>query len=341
MRERLHTLCVVSLVTVLIWLFAENKVVDEVTLPQVRVAASGYENTSIRINPPGQVVTIQMKGPTHALNEVRAALEREGGIVVRPGRDGVPAEPGVYDIPMLEFLRQNPATGGRGVSITSVDPPILKEVVVDQWVDRTLDVQPGSIAPIETDGPITVSPATVNVRLARSLAEQMDLQRLRAIALPINTERLNNLTPGEQHTVDAVLSLDPEIADFTKYELGSSSARMTFRVRVARSEISLNGVAIQLVLTPQDQSRYRIELEDVLIPQVTVSGPSDLVGRIERRELPVIGYLVLSSDELFRGITEKTISFGHLPGGLSIAPSPITARFRIVRLDGPQDASEE
>ncbi|MFG0328761.1 MAG: hypothetical protein ACF8PN_02575 [Phycisphaerales bacterium] len=333
MLERLQSILVVSLITLLIWLYAEGQKLAVLTRSDVRVEIVASENSDLIVRPaaPDRRFSIRIEGPTGALDELEEQLAQ--AIRVPIGRYEAPSEPRPepYTISMLETFRRHPIFAGRGVSIRSVDPDTLT-YSVDRWVAQDLEVQVAPLGSVQLDGPPVVEPSRATVQVAESVLRQLDPNTLHLVATPESSDSIARLPEGEASTVDARLSL-PAVADRSLVKISNPAAQLTLTVKSQRVELTKNAVPIHLIMTPLDVAQYTVELERPVIDSLELSGPSDVMAKIERGEIRVIGLLRLTSDDLVRGVTEKTVSFDHLPSGVTVISDPYTATFQIRRRD--------
>jgi len=331
MIEKIQTGVVVTLLTVLIWLFAEAQnpaqpFDGEVTIQLLPPAGS---NLRVRLQSPNRV-RLQVAGPTATIKTLEKDLQR-GPITMRLGEYGLPTVPGEYNRPMIDFLGQNPLLKNHRLRIQQLDPNVIRFSVVEM-LDRTINIKPGDLGNIETEGPIEIMPPTLKLSVPSSLLQGMDESSLHAVATPrINTDQ--TFQAGKRYSFDAVVSV-PGIADLSAIKLDTEHVRMSFTVRAIQAPLTVRNVPIQIVLLPVDQNRYDITLAESLIPELEIVGPSDLIERIKRHELIITGQAVFSSDELTRQISEKTVSFDHLPDGLQVRSDPIVIAVTIKRRAG-------
>ncbi len=334
MMEKLQTVILVSLLTLMIWLYAEaqnhppaqEQEVDLILLP------SNAESSTVRLESADRL-RIEMTGPNAALATISDQL-RQQTLELRLGEHGLPSEPGKYREPLLEYLQQLPLFSDSRARIIGVTPSVI-EFSVQRLVNQTLEVESGPFGSVETEGRVTITPSSVESRLSEALLGGLTSDNLRAIATPrFSPGKIYHA--GEEYTVDAVLSV-PGIADQNLVTLEPNRVRITFTVRSTRVEYVVSNVPIHIVIPPVDQNRYDIELEESLIAEIRIAGPEELIQRVRDRDLRITGQAVFSSDELTRSITTIPISFAHLPDAIEILTPALSAKITINRRESPKN----
>src|ERR1051325_11313910 len=154
----LKSIFMVTLVTIVIWVFAESESLRpaEVRAVEITVLPAGATYTLDLDQGPGvrgNIVRadITLEGPTAALDVVQRLLRNP--ITISPGVEGFSSEPARHTVDLQTVLRNQPDLhlASRGVTIKCVSPETI-EATIDKLVTRTvkIDVEvPGA----ELDGP--------------------------------------------------------------------------------------------------------------------------------------------------------------------------------------------
>jgi len=328
MLERLRTILVVTLVTLLIWLYAESQNLDVLRKSgiEVQIIPPATSNLVIRRASPDQTFRLELEGSTGAIAEVTSELSRPLRLPL--GTDVMPDRPGKHNVAMTDVLRAIPSIGGLGLTIRGVDPPTL-EYTVDRFQDVLLDVRVAELPGVQIEGAIAVNPARVRVRIPMTALGERDPQSLRLVATP-DAAALAAVSEGTPANVPALLSL-PELPDSSGVAFDVSTVRLAFTLKSQRAALTLPAVPIHLVLPEVDQARYDISLASPFIAGVRINGPSQLLQRIQSGSFPLFAYLILGSDELAQGVTRKQLSFAHWPADLTVESGPHEVEITITR----------
>jgi len=328
MFEKIQTYTVITLLTLLIWLYAEAQNPAKPLNPEVTIKLLPPKGSQLRVSleSPAQVKLL-INGPTGILRTLEEQL-RTGTLELTLGEEGLPTEPGVYSHPLIDYLKAHPVFANQRIHIQEVNPAVIR-FTIDQLIDRPFDVEVGPFTGVETQGPVTIEPATVIAHIPLSLMKRLDAENQHLIADP-RLDAARTYQPGEQYSVEASLRM-PGIADASLVSFEPDRVRLTFTVRTTQVETTVTNVPVQIVLPTVDQNRYDIIISEPLIPELKITGPSDLITKINNHELTLTGQAIFSSDELTRGITDKTVSFDHLPDALKVNSPPIVLKVTITR----------
>ncbi len=306
-RDRFGTYAVVTVVAVLIWVWAamETRDQDVASFRIELVPAAGQV-----ITPSEVTVRVQMEGSKLAL-ERALQLAARGKVQLTAGNE-LPSQPGVHLTALLKALEENAAIIDTGVSLVSVDP-IDKEIEIDTLIDVTLPVK--AVLPgVEVEGVVTVKPEQVVVTLPSRLRERAgDTLQVEARVLQ---QRLDRLPPGVVRKITVKLSLPARLAGEQSVTIEPSNATIEFTVKSRIKETTLPTVRVQIAGPPEDHDEYRIEIENPTLADVTIKADGELISQIERNQAVVVAMVHLSQREKERGIDSKAVTcFMALPLG--------------------------
>jgi len=325
--RRAQSIGLVTLITAVIWLYAEGQDVRDLTR-EVRLSLPARigDATVVQFagDTPGQV-QLQLMGASSSLSQFEQALGAGGSLrlPIEPADLAGPS-PVALDLPAMigrARLREDQPAGPTledlGISVISVEPARVR-VNVDELVNRELRVlfDPGTV---EVQSNWTAEPAQVEATLLRS---RLDAVEGAADALYVEAvvprETLADLPEGvRQENFQADLRL-PEVlipagpmADYTR--LRRQTVSLSFTVERQRASVRLSKpVPVWLISSPSELQRYRVDLasEDRVLNDVRVEGPRDLIDQLkaEGSELRVIARFDLTSEELDRGVTASTLT---------------------------------
>lgn len=329
MSDRFKTILIVTVVALLIWLYAEQanpaKPMERSVTFQLVVPPGG--DLIARLGEPGRAYRFEFSGPMAELEQLRARLQRtDSRISLAIGTDIEPTT-GQHDFPLRELLAGHEWFAGAKIIISESQAQTLR-VVIDRWTKVEVDVAPGDFGDLAIDGPVVVEPASLGVEVWESVARPIPPDQLRLIATPA-PEDLAQLAEGQSHTIGARVSLSTVLRPEQVRLPEGSRVNLTFRLQSRQAQTTFGPVPIKLVILPRDQN-YEVTLAEPVIAEIRLSGPSDLINRVKAREIKVFAYLDLDSVELSSGITSKAVSFEHL-AGLTVLSGPHLATFTITR----------
>lgn len=339
MLERIRTFAVISLIAVVAWLFAEAESLGEATLwarvdivaPADRLLVQARDGWDRR-------VLVELRGAKGELNQAKAALEQ--GIPMEPGvTAGVPAVDGEHTVRLAEVLGSYEGLVATGVTVESTSPINVRLRVIEL---TTVSLPIAVVIPgIAVEGEVTVTPARAEVRLPRSVADELgDDVMVQATLMP---DVVAMLPRSGSASAQAALSLPESLRSVAEVRLLTQRAGLSFSVRTALTTATLP-VPVQVLLPSSEQAKWLVELEEPSqILNVSVRGPVEVVERLRSPEEGLVGVLALSSDELAGGIVSKTVGFAIVRGGvpgavpetLTIEAEERTVRFRVTRLGTP------
>ena len=303
-RERLWRYALVTGVTLLIWFWAATETRDEGTA-SFRIELVGAADQVV--TPSELTVHVKMEGSSLALERALQAAQTPVALTV--GIE-LPSQTGMQRVKLLEVLNRNEAITGTGVSLLAVDPIDL-DIEIDSLVTATLPIVP-VLPGIELDGPVTVDPPQVQVRMPRRLRDHAgdDL----SVKASVLGQRLDRLKPGVLNTIIATLELPPRLAGDPTVTLDRRFAEIEFTVKSRIKQTTLPTVRVQIAGPPEDHEEYRIEIENPTLANVTIKADIELISRIERNQAVVVAIVHLSQREKERGISEKPVTcFMALP----------------------------
>ena len=329
-RDTPVTMVVLALVTVLIWLFAESQTLSRVEVETV-VTLSAPEGLS-RVahwadgRGPGTVL-LTLEGPRGEIDSAALRLRREG-VTLTVGADGGPGtDPREYTLDMREAVRRSAGSLLGSVAVQSAEPA-SRVVDVDELI--TLDevtVEFDSTG-LDLAEPAVIEPPTVRVTgpskvLGPGVGVRATLDRAAAAAL----------RPGASQRLDARLEVTGLAAgDRTEVVVTPNRCVVRLSVRSRVRTLDVASAPVQVLGLPTDLARWRVTPGQQFVDGLTITGPSDLVAKIESRELSVVAVIRLTSDELQRRVTEKTPTFALLSAD-GVVPVPAS-----VQITGPTAA---
>lgn len=310
----------ILVVSMLIWLFAEAQSVSEHVV-DVRVTISAPPSSGLVVTVDDLAWTgrasVRLQGARAAIDE--ASRELAAGVALLVGAPGVTAEPGRQIVDLRSALMSNPPLDRADVTIAAVEPRTL-ELRIDELVRLTdIPIRP-ELPGVQTVGDVQIDPPTAIVVLPGRVRDRLKDQLSQLAVTARLTERaINSLPEGGPQRHEARLSLPTDIGDLPGVRIEPQSALLTFTVRSTTESITVASVPVWPMAPPTDINRWEITVEPIVLRDVSLSGPSDVMQRIRSGELRVIATVVLSSDELEQRITAKAPTIFGLPDTVRIA----------------------
>jgi hypothetical protein len=339
MWNHIKTIFLVTLVTLIIWVFAESESLRSAEVRGVEIAVLPVVGSKLTVEITDSSPAIHgnslradlvIDGPTAAVDAAERVLRRP--ITISPGMPGFSIDPGPHAVDIQAVLRGHPdlRLAGRGVSIKSVTPETLN-VALDELVSRTVKIDvdvPGA----ELDGPADVRPGAATIVLPASAASKITENT--ALIARVDAAVLEHLSPGRRETVPGVRLLPPsELASVPHLKIEPEAVDVALTLRTKTTSIKVASVPVHVRIAPGELSKWDIEIpeQDRFLADVTVSGPSDLVKQIQDKTVPLVATVSLSFEELERGIPSKDAVFCDLPTGLRFDVANKTVRLKIKR----------
>lgn len=332
-RDRVGRLGVVTIVSVLVWLWAarattEQDSLDSVVTVELPSTESRQERELLSPTAPF-TVRLFLSGPKADLDRAEKRLRQ---VALVTGTGGVPEGISNHDLDIRNVLQGILDEGGIDVTIARAEGGV-PTIDVDEIDSVTVPITPAIDQPGQFDGDPVAQPATAIVRIPQTLREQAGTLRLDA---KIDGALLANRETGRQYTERVPLTLVaanrldpgsririvPEYAVVT-YALAAKTA--TTVIGAGADPTTAPGVPVQVALTTRDLDRYTITLDDrdSFLRNVVLSGPAAQIDQIAQGKVKVIAFVQLTSDDLDRAVLDggkivRPITLWQLPPGVTV-----------------------
>lgn len=336
-----RTIVSILIVSVLIWLFAEAQSVSESDVDvRLSVHSPAGSGLFVSVDDPAWTgrASVRLQGARAALDE--ASRQLADGVPLFVGGAGIAAEPGRQIVDLRSTLMANPPLDRADVTIASVEPRTL-ELRIDE-LTRVPNVSVRVDLPgVQTVGDIQVEPPTVALVIPNRVREAFGA-RLNSLAVvaTLPPSVLRAIPEGGPHKFDARLVLPDVLEGEPAARIEPQSVSITFRVQSTTESLTIPSVPVWPMAPPTEINRWSIEVDPILLREVQLSGPSDVIQRIRSGDLRVIATVQLSSDELEQGITSKAPIIVGLPDSVRVE-----SRLEPVRLTitprAPEASAEE
>jgi len=211
------TYVTVTVMTLLIWLWAAGETRDSRTIDAVNVAFTTTQPRRWIVAPDSIRAAVRVDGTPVALQRAQSLLHL--GVTVE-----VPEIAGDLPINLLDALRQDKALDRSGARVLSVEPPVM-HLMLDVMQTYTARVQP-ILRGLEAAGEITIDPPTVNVTMPSSLRDTLpdDL----VVQGFLEHDDVSGLEPGASLMRNIVLRLPADQLDDEGIIISPSTATVSF-----------------------------------------------------------------------------------------------------------------
>ncbi|MEE8155222.1 MAG: hypothetical protein V3T53_09755 [Phycisphaerales bacterium] len=335
-RSQLPTYLIVTVVAVLIWLWAagETRETDERTF---RVQFTTQFTADHIVTPKETTISVEIEGSRSALRSAPAmgspiVLTLDGG-------------PGVHAVDLVRLLNDHSDLRDARVSVISTDPP-SQDVTIDKLVSDTVRVEDPDLGRLQIDGAVEIDPPQVTVRLPQRLQERLGPGvSVKALVDPAQLGRLN---PGEPARLTARVELPEALATQPSVTVTPTVVTVSFTVRSNIRETTLPTVPVHISGPWKDHDEYVVEVTeaDQFLEKVTVTADAALIDRIESGDVKVFAFVHISSTEKEQGIEAKPVTYflALIPEGGSITVTaqldgslqPPLIHLRVSERTGPQ-----
>lgn len=280
--ETVRTVLVVSIVAILVWLFAESRTLRTQTFSIPVEISAGGSGVAFRLIDAGGwsgAVEVEVAGPAGGIDALRG---RSGDAVVLEIGSELPAEPGSRMVDLLDAIRRDEVFIESGLTVRRVTPREIG-LETDRLATLTLAAEV-DLEGLETAGPVTIEPSEITVRLPVGIAEGLDL---RAVAR-IPPSRLATLTPGRRTEISQVpIELAGLPDGVWGLRLQTPRVVVTLALRLRTESLTLREIPVRLSLMPGDLAAWIVEVppEDRVLENVVLTGPVSAIDRIRRGDI--------------------------------------------------------
>jgi hypothetical protein len=326
MLKAVRTFAVVTIITLMIWVYAEGENVKLYTL-DVDIEFTPARDVSLIIKP-AQV--------SRARLTVRCSAEKFAQLEGRTRNDAIPltvkgwrAEPD-QTIVLKDAMERRSLVSDLGINIVDVQPSTV-QIHIEQSQELSLPVQVVADGVELADTP-SVDKAVVTVNVPASLASALEGRKFEA---RLDPARLASLQVGVPHTLTVGLT-PPEPLLPVLDTLALPEVRVTLTIRSQSDSVRLASVPVWQASPPAAMARFNIVLdnENEFRRDITLTGPADAIGLIRRGETKVVAELRLTGEDLERLAGKEAATANvvlTLPPGVVASPTPTPVTFKVTR----------
>lgn len=325
MADQIMRYLTITIIAFMVWLYAEGATRKSHSV-QITVHFVAPPNQRLLIDPPNMQVSSMVRCATSQLQQVKEL-----------GADGIEIQlaekPGeIEQLVSLETLVGPHERFNRlGVTIERVDP-IAAPVRVERLIERAIPIELRMPPDLELAGPAVFSDVGQIVLPARFAP---DIEGLKLVAR-LDGNALAGIVPGV--TTDRVIdvSVPPEMARFPDLNHTPRKVKVTFTVKKKEDEHILGIVPVLLTIAPNLARQYdvKVDEESMVLRDIKIKGPSDMIARIKANTIKVEALLSLSPEELEKMIPSKHPVL-HLPAGVNVESTPPLVKFTITKRPPP------
>ncbi len=303
-QSKYWTYLIVTLVTVLLWVWAAAETREEKSATfLVRFASAGAGDWVII--PDEVTLTVTLEGSRFPLQE--ALSLKQGSIVLTTGNE-LPSSVGLHTLDLTTALNKNEALRNTRVTVLTVDPP-SKMIEIDALVAVTATVLP-DLPHLYLDGEPEVDPAQVTVTLRSRRWAELAPEEITPRAY-IAQSRLNRLEPGREYVLSTKLLLPEKLATEESVTIEPAVANVTFTVRSFIEETILATVRVHIAGPPEDHEEYLVEIDkaDAVLEDVTISADAVLIEQIKAGDAVVVAMVHLSHRDKEQRVESKLVTY--------------------------------
>lgn len=330
MTRRIQDILLVTLITALIWFYAENSNVQNYPphgSKTVPVSVQLPSGDLVVIQQSAQTLNMRFRGAQAEIYRLQRALA--DGITLRPDI----SDPGTHNLVLENLLPQTAPLSRVPVSLLNIEPATL-QVTVDRLVQQEAGIrfEPESVE--LQDQAWQASPSQIDLTLPAGALQQFDNpDNIMLRAEPLVD--LGSLPTGTPQTVRARVRLPDSLSNYPDVRVQPREVELSFTIDKKEDTTTLPSVPVWVAAPPGDLNTYQVELDEDsrVLRDVTVSGPANLIKQVAERQIRVIALLRLSSDDLAQNVgmqITETVSF-DLPPQLTVKDPTRTVRFTITQ----------
>jgi catabolite regulation protein CreA len=326
MWQFIKTIFVVTIVTCIVWLYAESE----------NVKAQALDVDIQFVAPPGRQLVIRPAQPRRVRLVMRCAasqfaeverVARNGPILLDVRHDPADNDPREV-IVLKDRLAKSAPFSNLGISLTEVQPATL-QINVEELQKVTLPVEV-----ISNDVQVTAvaDPAKVEIEVPASLVKALADGKVEA---RLDPKVLSRLPLNVPHTLDVPLS-PPDWLRAAGVSVDLPSAKVTLKIGKQAERFIVPLVPVLVMGPPTELARFSVVLgkDNLFLHDIALTGPSDAIDRIRKSEIRVTAYLPLTADELEKGVTKESISavpVMTLPPGVTPVEALPAVGYKITR----------
>jgi hypothetical protein len=309
MWERITRFSAITLIALMFWIYAEGatRALHEVTLNIVLAAPEGQR---LVIDPSLLSVNLSIRC-------ARSQLEQVNKLKQEPLRIEVTDVAGMPD--RTFFIKEQIIAHERivrlGVTVERVEPALVS-TRIERLEPSVLPIVLATPPDLELAGPATFGTEAVQVIVPASAAAAV-----KGLKFParLDANALAGVVPGVPTDREIDVYLPPEMATMPNVSYQPKKVKVNFTVKKKEDDYIVGLVPVLLNIAPNLAKQYAVEVdqENLLLRDVKVKGPSDVIERIRTGSVKVEALLRMTPEDLERKVPSKLPEL-RLPGGVTV-----------------------
>ena len=350
--DKVQSYSIVTLITVLIWLYAESENVKQQKPLEFKIHFAPPASQDLAIDDPIlDNVRIIVRCTTGQYARLREMLDQPLELTVsreqavrraRLDEDGPPGPRPAYDLVVpvdVQDWLESSAVGELGVSFVDVQPAsvdlqvaVFERVSLPVSADRLVD------DPRQLASPPILERGEATMQIPLSYLEDIDgnpiQPQIKLQVRPLKKEFLETLDENVPRKL--AVPLEPPVALRDGWWLAHSTinppnVEVTVTIRNQTDNLELSSVPIWLAAPWSQLQRYSVVLENdqfFLLKPISIAGPSDVIAKIRDGQVKVWAELRLSADDLETRINSAQI-YLNVPANVQIESAIPVVHFTI------------
>ncbi len=328
--DKVETWIVVTLITILVWLYAEGAIVERHPNERVTVRFTAAGGVPMDIDPDLQqvLVTFRSSGPVYQRFQALTTnqtidVEVEAGVGESIGR----AE--TVDLrSRLETELFTPL----GVAIDEITPALV-EVTARRLVQRTVPVVVNDEG-LDLRSPASVDPSTVVVTLPEDLALELDELNAAsptAVAARVDLAGVVRSNPPPAGVADVVsVAVEPPVIDGRAItSLRTREADVSYTLANREGTLRLTSMPLRRLTPFQFPFEIVVANNAKVLNDVVLTGPIETLNQIESGAIAVWAELhFFDATQLTAGEDTVAVDY-HLPPGVSAPLRQVNVELRL------------
>lgn len=323
------TVVMVSVITLLVWLYAEDANVKSYNNERVFVRFVAPDDGEMLIDPPGATVLVSLTGSNGQYQQFSRRVD-DSQVIEIP----VPISPGQLSASAQIDMRRELEEGllaNLGLNLTELDQDNI-DVSVQRVVEVPIDVR------VEAQGLNLARPAEstvqqITVRLPATLATEAVHRSTATIDLA--SADLRSVTPGSDSRLTLPIVLPDTIGDLPDGfdpRMSAAEAVVTFRLVIEREPYTIERLFVKLTSPASVGNRYAIEVpaEYQFLAELQVQGPPAQIALLRENPgspniLATVELTNAEADEAAVGtgvVTKPVQIYINLPGVELVSEPP-------------------
>jgi hypothetical protein len=342
LMAKIRTGLIVTLITIMVWLLAESRMVRTRTLepPLVLTTAPSIGGVSLVVRQSGEdqirTVAIEIEGSTSGLDRFSRVLQNK--LELRVGVE-IPAKPGRHTLDLLTVIRQSSDFAVNGLTVTEVTPKSIV-VEVDELLTQDFPIRVITPADLELDGAPTVNPASIQVQAPSQVLRQVSANEATVL---LSSSMVAQLTPGRLENIPGVVVELPGIerGDWSTV-INPAQVDVSVIIKTLTETITIDRMPVQVLIAPLEIGGWKVEIEesDKDLVNIEIAGPASSIDQIRSGELVPTALITLTFEDLGRGIRAKPAQILGLPSGCRVVSALPSINLQISRVEAPISTPE-